>query len=58
MTVYFNNEPALTAAVHASKTGAVHLVSGSPGTESNLFIETIKNCCRNCPCLLWTRKDI
>lgn len=42
MTVYFNNEPALTAAVHASKTGAIHLVSGTPGADSNLFIETIK----------------
>lgn len=43
MTVYFNNDPALTAAVHASKTGAVHIVSGTPGIESNMFIETIKN---------------
>ncbi len=42
MTFYFNNEPALTAAVHASQTGAIHLVSGTPGTNSNLFIETIK----------------
>lgn len=42
MTVYFNNEPALTAAVHAAKTGAIHLVSGTPGADSNLFIETIK----------------
>lgn len=42
MTVYFNNDPALTAAVHASKTGAVHIVSGTPGADSNMFIETIK----------------
>ena len=42
MTFYFNNEPALTAAVHASKTGAIHIVSGTPGADSNLFIETVK----------------
>lgn len=42
MTVFFNNEPALTAAVHASQIGAVHLVSGAPGPESNLFIEMIR----------------
>ncbi len=42
MTFYFNKEPALTAAVHASQTGAIHLVSGTPGADSNLFIETIK----------------
>lgn len=42
MTFYFNSEPALTAAVHASKTGAIHIVSGTPGADSNLFIETIK----------------
>lgn len=42
MTVYFNDSPALTVAVHARQTGAIHLVSGSPGTDSNLFIETIK----------------
>ncbi len=42
MTFYFNNEPALTAAVHARQTGALHLVSGAPGADSNLFIETIK----------------
>lgn len=43
MTVYFNDEPALTAAVHARKTNAVHIVSGSPGAQSNLFVETIKS---------------
>lgn len=42
MTVYFNNDPALTAAVHAKKTHAIHLVSGAPGADSNLFIETVK----------------
>ena len=42
MTFYFNDEPALTAAVHASKTGAVHMISGTPGVDSNLFVETIK----------------
>ena len=43
MTVYFNDEPALTAAVLARKTNAVHIVSGSPGAQSNLFVETIKS---------------
>ena len=42
MIFYFNNEPALTAAVYANKTGSVHIVSGLPGTNSNLFIETVK----------------
>ncbi len=42
MTFYFNNEPALTAAVHASQNGAIHIVSGTPGADSNLFIETVK----------------
>lgn len=43
MTFYFNSEPAITAAVHARQTGAIHIVSGAPGAESNLFIETIKS---------------
>lgn len=42
MTIYFNDDAALTAAVHARKTNAVHIVSGSPGADSNLFIETVK----------------
>jgi hypothetical protein len=42
MTVYFNDSPALTVAVHARQTNAVHLVSGYPGADSNRFIETIK----------------
>ena len=42
MTFYFNSEPALTAAVHASQTGAIHIVSGTPGADSNLCIETVK----------------
>lgn len=42
MTVYFNDDAALTAAVHARKTNAVHIVSGAPGADSNLFIETVK----------------
>ena len=42
MTVYFNDSPALTVAVHARQTNAVHIVSGSPGTDGNTFIETIK----------------
>ena len=42
MTVYFNDDPALTVAVHARQTNAVHIVSGAPGATSNLFIETVK----------------
>ena len=42
MTVHFNDSPALTVAVHARQNNAIHLVSGSPGTNSNLFIETIR----------------
>ena len=42
MTVFFNDDPALTGAVHARQTNAVHLVSGSPGMESSRFLETIK----------------
>ena len=42
MTVYFNDDPALTAAVHARQTNAMHIVSGAPGADSNLFIETVK----------------
>lgn len=41
MTVYFNDSPALTVAVHARQT-TPSIVSGSPGTDSNTFIETIK----------------
>ncbi len=42
MTVYFSDEAALTVAVHARQTNAIHIVSGAPGANSNLFIETIK----------------
>lgn len=42
MTIYFNDDPALTVAVHARKTNAVHIVSGAPGADSNRFIETVK----------------
>ena len=42
MTVYFNDNPALTVAVHARQTNAIHIVSGAPGPNSNMFIETIK----------------
>lgn len=42
MTVYFNDSPALTVAVHARQNNAVHLVSGTPGTGSSQFIKTIK----------------
>ena len=42
MNFYFNDSPALTAAVHARKNGATHIISGVPGVGSNLFIETLK----------------
>lgn len=42
MTVYFSDDPALTVAVHARQAGAIHIVSGAPGANSNLFIEMIK----------------
>ena len=42
MTVYFNDDPALTVAVHARQINAAHIVSGAPGANSNLFIETVK----------------
>lgn len=42
MTFYFNGSPALTAAVYATKHKAVHIISGSPGSNSNQFIETVK----------------
>lgn len=42
MTVYFNDDPALTVAVHAGTTNAIHIVRGAPGSNSSLFIETIK----------------
>lgn len=43
MTFYFNSDAALTVTVHAKKSGAVHIVSGTPGADSSFFIETIKN---------------
>ncbi len=42
MTVYFNDSPALTVAVHARQINAIHIVSGSPGANSNAFLEMIK----------------
>lgn len=42
MFFYFNSDPALTIAVHARKRGTVHIVSGKPGANSNMFIETIR----------------
>ncbi len=43
MTFYFNSDPALTVVVHAKKSGATHIVSGTPGANSTLFFETIKS---------------
>ena len=42
MTFYFSGEPALTAAVHAAKSGVVQIVTGTPDAGSNLFLETIR----------------
>ena len=38
MNVYFNGEPALTAAVAAKRYGARELITGFPGDGSNAFI--------------------
>lgn len=42
MTIYFNDTPAIMAAVHARQTDAVHLVVGTPGVDTNRFVETLK----------------
>ena len=38
----FSSEPMLTAAVHATKIGASHIVTGTPDANSNMFLETVK----------------
>lgn len=43
MTVYFNDEAALTVAVHARKVEAGHLVIGAPGPGGNTFIEVVRD---------------
>ena len=42
VTFLFSNEPSLTAAVHATKIGARHIVTGTPDANSNLFLETAR----------------
>ena len=42
MTVFFNDEVALTVAVHARQSEVVHLVSGMPEADSNTFVGTIR----------------
>ncbi len=42
MTVYFNEEPALTVAVHSRKINATHLVMGVPGPGHNVFVELVR----------------
>lgn len=42
MTVFFNDEVALTVAVHARQSDVIHLVSGMPEADSNAFVETIR----------------
>lgn len=54
MTILFNENPALTAAVHAHQTGAKHIVSGSPGGQSQLFIEAVRQLVPEIP---WTVVD-
>ena len=39
MTVYFNDSPAITAAVHAVKEGAVNIVMGFPRENSARFVK-------------------
>jgi K+-sensing histidine kinase KdpD len=41
MTIYFNDSPAITAAVHAVKEGAVNIVMGFPGENSAHFVEDV-----------------
>lgn len=41
MTVYFNDSPAITAAVHAVKEGAVNIVMGFPRENSARFVEDV-----------------
>ena len=57
ITIYFNDEPAITAAVHARKTNAVHIVSGAPGVDSNSFIETIKGLLPDLPVSIISADD-
>lgn len=42
MTFYFHQDAALTVAVHARSIGAAQVITGSPGVDSNRFIETVK----------------
>lgn len=49
MTVIFHDDVILTAAVYAKKLGAVHIVSGSPGAHSALFIEGVRQCIPEIP---------
>ncbi len=42
MTVFFNESPAVTIAVHARQCGAVHLVSGTPGADNTMFLATLR----------------
>lgn len=41
MTVYFNDSPAITAAVHAVKENAVNIVMGFPKENSAHFVEDV-----------------
>lgn len=41
MTIYFNDSPAITAAVHAVKEGAVNIVVGFPRENSAHFVEDV-----------------
>lgn len=41
MTIYFNDSPAITAAVHAVKESAVNIVMGFPKENSAHFVEDV-----------------
>lgn len=41
MTIYFNDSPAITAAVHAVKENAVNIVMGFPKENSAHFVEDV-----------------
>lgn len=42
MTVYFNDEPVLTAAAHMKKYNAVRMIAGLPGNNSSGFLAAIR----------------
>ncbi len=49
MTIYFNDSPAITAAVHAVKEGAVNIIMGFPKENSTHFVEDVHMLAPNIP---------